>query len=329
MAKRRLTKRQQSTIRRRQESLIDAAAHPEGDLQRGRAIARIGKTLMVEDDELQLHRCSVRQNLGAVVCGDDVVWEPTTSGEGVVAAIQPRKNLLTRPDRYGKAKAVAANIDVLLVVNAAKPALDTHLLDHYLVATELLAVEAVIVFNKMDLCSETELKTVRQQLRIYEQLGYPVQYTDAKQRRGVNELEAQLNGKTGIVVGLSGVGKSSLIKALLPDAELRIGQISAASGLGRHTTTSAQLFHLPSGGDIIDSPGVREFGLWQTDAKHIAQGFTEFHPYLGRCRFRDCLHVDEPGCAIAEAAEAGEINSIRLQSYRRMLAAVISQGSKK
>ncbi len=318
MAKRRLSKRQQSTIRQRQQAVLEGSTHSQAHLA-GTVVASFGKTLMIEDDDSRLLRCNARQNLGQIVCGDKVVWEESTPEEGVVVAVQPRNNLLTRPDTQGRVRAVAANIDILVVVTSAEPALNTFLLDQYLVAAETLAVDAVIVFNKSDLQTEEAAIKTQQQLEAYRKADYPILYTSTKTNRGIDDLAKVLTGKIGIVVGLSGVGKSSLIKALLPDAELRIGQISAASGQGRHTTTTAQLFHLPCGGNIIDSPGVRQFGLGQIDVEKLAQGFREFHPFLGQCRFRDCRHRDEPGCAITHATTEGRIPAPRLESYQRML----------
>lgn len=307
----------------------DLSDFPTG--QNGLVISNYGKTFDIEDDTGKLHRCTARKKIDALVCGDKVVWQATTADEGVVVALQPRQTLLVRPDSHGDLKSMAANVSQLLVVTAPHPSgtagavakpgyqLDSALIDRYLVAAELSRLKAVIVINKIDLLSQEALAQAKQLMNIYQTIGYCVLFTSAKRPHGADTLIAALKGHTSVFSGPSGVGKSSLVKALLPDQTIRIGEVSVATGAGRHTTTLATLYHLPHGGSLIDSPGVRDFGLWHAGPAEVAQGFVEFQRYAPACRFANCSHLTEPGCAVQQAGETGEISAARLNSYRRIV----------
>ena len=288
----------------------------------GLIISHYGQTLDIEDDAGELHRCTARKKLDSLVCGDKVVWQTTATGEGVVVALQARQTLLVRPDNRGALKPIAANVDQLLVVTAPQPdseaLIDTALIDRYLVAAELSRLQAVIVINKVDLLNKAQLEQVTQLLEGYRRIAYPVLFTSAKQGHGIEAMMTTLTGHTSVFSGPSGVGKSSLVKAVLPEREIRIGAVSAASGAGRHTTTLATLYHLPHGGSLIDSPGVRDFGLWHADPADLARGFVEFQRFAPSCRFADCLHLAEPDCAVREAVATGVIDAARYDSYRRI-----------
>ena len=324
VATRKLSERQRRVVRDRQarqrEHLQQGSDTSDADLRPGRVVSNYGKRLIVEDADGRLVDCHFRQNLGAIVCGDRVVWRPEKDATGTVVALEERRSLLVRPQRHGKPRPVAANIDQLLVTSAPVPPLDTRLLDRYLVAARLLDIDAAIIVNKWDLADEALRAELEAKLAVYRDIGYALFHTSTVDGSGLDELREVLRERTSIFVGLSGVGKSSLIDALVPDAELRIGAISAASRQGRHSTTTARLYHLPEGGDLIDSPGVREFGLWEISAAEAARGFVEFHPYREQCRFRDCRHHEEPGCAVRTAVEAGGISPARYQSYLQILA---------
>ena len=199
------------------------------------------------------------------------------------------------------------------------PRPNSYLIDRYLVAAENLPATPVIVINKIDLLDEENEHVVNDINTIYDTIGYRVVETSALRSTGLDELQAMLAGSTSILVGLSGVGKSSLVKDLLPDIDIRIGEISEASREGKHTTTVSTLYALPTGGYLIDSPGVRDFSPVNLDKEQIMNGFIELRPYRGMCKFANCSHTNEPGCAITEALEKGEINPRRVNSFRKML----------
>ena len=288
--------------------------------QTGLVVANFGATLVVEDAERELHRCAGRRKLGPVVCGDRVHWQPGEHQDCMISELEPRHSELVRPDKNGRKKIIAANIDQILIMTAPGLEFSTGLIDRYLITAEAIGIHPLIVFNKIDLLGESQLLEFKQQLAPYEQLDYPVIFTSTMTAHGLDDLLPLLRQKTSIFVGKSGVGKSSLINLLLPDAAARVGEISAATGKGIHTTTTAWLYHLPDNqGEVIDSPGIREFGLWQITPSQVASGFREFRDYAEQCRFRDCLHRSEPGCAVNKAVQDGEISPHRYQSYLRIL----------
>lgn len=290
----------------------------------GLVITRYGAGLEVEDPFGRSHRCTARKRCGDLVCGDRVRWRRGHGGECVVVERDPRSTLLARPDQSGKLKPVAANIDQLIVVVAPTPELDEDLIDRYLVAAETIGIKPVIFLNKVDLLAATQLSSARERLAVYAGIGYVVVNGSAKRERGLDALGQHLQGQTTVLVGRSGVGKSAIIARLLPDVAVRVGAVSQATGLGRHTTSATRLYHLPGGGRLIDSPGVREFGLWHVTDDEAMRGFVEFRDYLGRCRFNDCRHRTEPGCAIRQAVAEGDIARRRLESYHRILASLES-----
>ncbi len=321
MAKRRLTQKQQRQISANKTQKASAA---NTETSNGTVITHHGKELIVRSDDNQTVNCQLRQNLGVIVCGDRVAFELVDAGSepktGVVVALVERRNLLQKSGFGGKAKAVAANIDQVAVVCSLVPKPNSYLIDRYLVAAENLPARPLIVINKIDLLDEENEHVVNDINAIYDTIGYRVLETSATRETGIDELQSALAGATSILVGLSGVGKSSLVKDLLPDIEIRIGEISQASKEGRHTTTVSTLYSLPTGGHLIDSPGVRDFSPIDLDREQILNGFIELKPYRGLCKFANCSHGNEPGCAITEALEKGELNAQRVNSFRKMLA---------
>ncbi|MCG7935157.1 MAG: small ribosomal subunit biogenesis GTPase RsgA [Candidatus Thiodiazotropha taylori] len=327
MAKRRLTNQQRNRIKaiqdkRRQrldqranQALSSAAEQPE---QEGVVIIRHGATLGVDDSSGSIYRCQTRQNIGHPVCGDRVIWQQVDEHSGVVTALQPRESVLCRPDYSGRQKPLAANISQLVIVLAPKPEPSGYLLDQYLVTAETIKIPPLIAINKIDLLTEETESAFIDQFEIYARIGYPIINISAKREHGLDTLIDHLKHETSILLGQSGVGKSSLINALLPDHDIETGRLSEATGLGRHTTSAATCYNLPQGGKLIDSPGVRSFRLTDLSREELEQGFAEFRPYIGECRFHNCTHGHEPDCAIRAAVERGEIDRLRLENFLRL-----------
>jgi len=294
-----------------------------GDAQTGLVIRRYGQHADIESTAGELHRCDIRRTVDSLVCGDKVLWRPSKHQDdkfaGVIEAVEERHSLLTRPDFYDGLKPVAANIDQIFVVSSVKPDFSTQLVDRYLVASEDVGIEPILILNKIDLADEQQQIQLEQAQAYYRCIGYQTFSLSCKTGVGLDQLHELLSENVSIFVGQSGVGKSSLINELMPESELLTGDISDTSGLGQHTTTAAKLLHLPDGGDLIDSPGVREFGLWHLEKERVAWGFREFREYLGSCKFRDCKHADDPGCALREAVEAGHVAEFRFDNYHRIL----------
>lgn len=333
MSKRKLTRRQQWRIEKIQEERSVRATKrdhqadevlQESDLgpeQHGLVITHYGMQVVVEATEGehagQQQRCHFRSNLGSLVTGDRVVWR-TGNPLGVVVAVLPRDSALQRPDPHGDMKTVAANIDRILIVVAPYPEPHANLIDRYLVAASSIDIEPVLLINKVDRIDDSTRAKITYLETTYRALGYTVLMVSTKTETGLDELKTYLANYTSVFVGQSGVGKSSLVNALLPESNLRVGGLSERQQ-GTHTTTSATLLHFPGGGQLIDSPGIREFGLWHMDEDEVLEGFIEFRPFLGHCKFRDCSHRHEPGCAILKGLESGEISQTRMDSYRYIL----------
>lgn len=325
MSKRKLSRQQQFRIDRIQRERLERATKKdkkadeklnEGRLEepeQGLIIAHYGATIDVESPTGEVCRCHVRSNLPALVTGDQVIWQRDDQGGGVISAAEPRHSILTRPDTRGRLRPVAANVDRIILVVAPSPRTPANLIDRYLVATAHDDIKPIILLNKSDLIDQApELQT---ELGEYRALGYDTLTASAKDEEGLEAIQHLVKDGNSVFVGQSGVGKSSIINRLLPGTDLKVGEISESTGKGRHTTTTARLFHIPTGGQLIDSPGIREFGLWHTAPEDLDKGFPEIYRFAGECKFRDCSHTHEPGCQVKRAIEDGDILQRRLDSY--------------
>lgn len=293
--------------------------------QSGLVISRFGKLADVESHQGEIYRCNIRRTLPALVTGDRVVWRPSKDKQtyGVIEGLHDRRSELVRPDFYDGVKLVAANIDQIIIVTSILPELSLNIIDRYLVACEATQICPILVINKIDLCTPEQRNTIGQQVELYRQLGYFVFMLSCLTGEGIAEFKQALHHKISIFVGQSGVGKSSMINYLHPmPIRVSVGDVSENSGLGQHTTTATTLYHLIDGGDIIDSPGIREFGLWHLEPAQILQGFREFHAFLGGCQFRDCDHLTTPGCALQTAVNEHHISASRLENYHRILQSI-------
>ena len=285
----------------------------------GQVITRFGAELIIEDSQShELIRCTARRKLDQLACGDWVAWEAQSQGNAAVTRLLKRKNVLERPDFRGKARAIAANVDLMVIVSSWQPSPSWELIDRYLITAQRLQADAILVMNKRDLRAKFASPHDEACLAELVNIGYPILHTDAKRADAVSTLKNALKTKTGIMVGQSGVGKSSLAQQLLPDLNIKVGSI-ADTGEGRHTTTSATLYRLADSGNLIDSPGVRDFGLLALDFATLESGYPEFKPYLGQCRFNNCTHNHEPGCAVKTALNAGELLPQRYARYLALL----------
>lgn len=251
--------------------------------------------------------------------GDEVLLEPgTQEGTWAISAILPRRSQLARrmPGGGHGERIVAANVDqVMIVFAAAKPEPHVRMLDRFLVIAEGNRLDARIVINKIDLVDEDE---ARQRFRDYERAGYPLHFTSVKKQVGLAELHDALAGRTSVLSGPSGVGKSSLLNGMYPGLNLRVGEISESVNKGRHTTVGALMHPLPDKGYVVDTPGLREVGMWGMPSEHLDQCFPEFRPVLDQCRFGDCTHLAEPECGVRTGVAAGEISSERYDSYAKL-----------
>jgi len=297
-------------------SKASSTAHnPCVSLLRGQVVSTHGRHYLVEVSSGETLTCFPRGKRSLVACGDQVQVVRTAAGQGVIEAVDPRRALLYRSDQY-RQKLVAANVTQMVIVLAVVPSFYEELLNRCLAAAAHQRIPALIVLNKLDLLAENAPALAS--LAPYEELGYTVLPLVAK--HDVSPLRAHLTGHLSLLVGQSGMGKSTIINSLVPGAGAAVGDISVALDSGRHTTTHASLHRLDESSGLIDSPGMQEFGLQHLSQRELADAFQEFRPYLAACRFNDCHHTGEPDCAVEAATYDGKVSTRRLAAYRRIVA---------
>ncbi|MGE3919537.1 MAG: small ribosomal subunit biogenesis GTPase RsgA [Gammaproteobacteria bacterium] len=328
MTKRKISKQQHLRIQKLQAERIaraDKKTQAVEDLsnlgpeQSGLLITHHGKYVDVEAEDGTIYRCNIRQHLGALIAGDQVIWQPGPEQTGIVVALIPRLSLLWRPGFRDNIKPIAANIDQIFVVLAPQPKPTFLMLDSYLAATGIANIKTHLLCHKMDLLTNTSADEFAEIVSIYRNIGYQIYHTSLYQPDAWQTLKEALRNQNSIFVGQSGVGKSALIQYLVPKAKIEVGKLSLQQSLGAHTTVRSELYHLPFGGNIIDSPGIREFSLGHIEPHTLAKGFLEFLPYIKACKFSNCLHRNEPDCAVINAVHQGQISQIRWQNYLSLI----------
>jgi ribosome biogenesis GTPase / thiamine phosphate phosphatase len=279
----------------------------------GTVLASYGRGVLVQADGTTLH-CALSGRKQRIVCGDRVAWAFPPSADGPsVQSVEPRRNLIERIDARGRAEPVSANIDRLAVVIAAEPAPDWFLVDRYWAGAALKDLDALLIVNKLDLGTGS----IEQELETYRGLNLNCVAVAAQSGEGLSELERCLSGGVTLLVGQSGVGKSSLVNALIPDAAAQTAELTRDIE-GRHTTTTARWYAMGATAAIVDAPGVRDFAPPASLVRAAERGFIEIHRLSADCRFNDCRHMQEPGCAVRSAVVSGEIAARRYESYRRL-----------
>lgn len=278
----------------------------------GLVVASFGKRYQVELPDKTKISCVTRGKKTDLACGDIVNIKMTDTAEGVVESSEQRSSLLYRSNSY-KSKILASNVTQVVIVLATQPSFYEALLNRCLIAAEAANIKPLIVLNKCDLLEANDAKN---KLKVYEALGYQTVYLSAKE--DITPLRPYLNHQQSVLVGQSGMGKSTIINALLPHEQVRTQEISNSLDSGKHTTTATHLYHLDEHSTLIDSPGLQEFGLNHLTHDTLELAFIEFKPFLGHCRFSDCKHQHEPDCAVINAVNQGKINAARFNYYKQL-----------
>ena len=284
-----------------------------------RVIANFGRNLVVRTENGSLVSCFARKRLGLIVCGDFVEWSKQTDGSCVIQSVKKRESELARPDRQKNLKPLAANLQQIVVVLSPQPRPDWLMLTSYQLYAACHNIDLVILLNKVDTLTDQNRIELTESINIYKTIGLETIKISCKEKKGIRKLLSTFANKTSILVGQSGVGKSSIINLMLPDQAIQTTAISAATGLGSHTTTTTTLYRLPENGELIDSPGVRQFKIDYLDKDSVQDNFVEFNEFRNKCKFKNCNHLQEPGCAVHVAAEQGLISALRWQHYNQLM----------
>ncbi len=284
-----------------------------------RVIANFGHNLAARTLDGEIISCLTHKRLGLIVCGDNIEYTRQSDGSNIIRAVSRRMSELNRPDRQGNLKPIAANLHQIIVVLAPQPAPDWLMLTNYQLYATRHQLDTALVLNKSDLVTESRRKELMGNLDIFKSLGVQTVLSCCKSGKGLDNLLSVFKNKTSILVGQSGVGKSSIVKVLLPDQNIQTRAICQVTGLGSHTTTATTLYQVSKNGELIDSPGVRQFSIEYLDADTVRQNFIEFGKYQEQCKFNNCTHLHEPGCSVREAAENNSISALRWQHYRQLM----------
>ena len=297
----------------------------------GTIIRNTGSWYTVKTDDGQLFECKVKgtfrlkgiRSTNPVAVGDVVSFTPSPDGQtALIEDIEDRRNYIIRKasNLSKQSHIIAANVDMAaLVVTIAHPETSTTFIDRFLASAEAYRVPVLLIFNKTDLYDEEELRQMHELVLLYQSIGYKCQTCSAEKGNGIDELQAELMGKTTLLSGNSGVGKSTLLNLLVPEAEAKTAEISAAHDAGMHTTTFSEMFFLPQGGSLIDTPGIKGFGTFDMEREEVSHYFREIFKTSADCRFGNCTHTHEPGCAVLQAVAEGRIAESRFMSYLSML----------
>ena len=297
---------------------------------RGLVIKSTGSWYQVQDERGGLYDCRIQgkfrikgiKTTNPIAVGDWVNFVlEADQNTGVITVLEPRRNYIIRKsvNLSKQTQIIGANLDqAILVVTLASPPTSMGFIDRFLVTAEAYGIPAILVFNKLDLFSEEGLEILEEYKAVYENIGYPCYQVSAMEGTNIDHIIALLKDKVTLVSGHSGVGKSTLINSIVPDAALRTGLISDWSDKGKHTTTFAEMIDLPFGGKLIDTPGIRELGIVDIEKKELSHFFPEMRAFLNKCRFNNCVHINEPGCVVLDAVENGEIEPSRYESYISM-----------
>jgi ribosome biogenesis GTPase len=289
-------------------------------VRRGRVLSVSGLRSSVAAEDGTIHSCATRRLLRTlstdqrhvIAAGDNVLFRPSGDGEGVIERIEPRHGVLSRTSR-GRHQVIVANVDqVLIVGSAAEPTLKPNLIDRYLISAHQSGLRPLIAINKLDLVDPASLQPLA---GLYCQMGYQVLLLSAHTKLNIDRLRTALAGRATAVVGQSGVGKSSLLNAVDPQLHLRVGEVSRENQKGCHTTTTARLWPLAGGGYVVDTPGIRQFQLWDIISQEVAGNFRDLRPYVNLCKFPNCTHTHENACAVKDAVADGRLDVRRYESY--------------